>query len=403
MPSPLEKQQKARRRKPVGHRLADVMSHGWRPLLKSRHLMVLLTSILVFTLACAGVLLFEHKVNQGFRHIGDVLWWTVVTASTVGYGDTVPQTTGGRIIAALIMIFGIGLVSVATAQIASWFVEWKMKEGSGLATPKRIKRHLVICGWKNEMPSLLQQILKVNRTLNAENIVLVSMVEPAAVENLRTIPELQNIVFVRGDYVDEAVLHRANVRRAAKVLVLADSSISASPQEIDSRSVMTAMTIKAISKDISTCVELIDAKFERFLRSVYCDEVFLAREHNRMLLANASAASGVSHIIRDILDIEQKRLVTTEFPPRFVGGTFASLSEYFMGAERSILIGILENTGNIYHRRTEALREAQKTSDISRLVANLQEVKRLRSNRPVFNPGPEYQIKANSRAILVRH
>ncbi|MBW1744318.1 MAG: NAD-binding protein [Deltaproteobacteria bacterium] len=271
-----------------------------------------------------------------------------------------------------------------------------------MATQRKLRKHLVICGWKNEMPGFLTGILKVNRKLTSEDIVIVSTVEPAAVENLRSVPELQNIGFVRGDHVDEAVLRRANVKRAAKVLVLADSSIAGTPQEVDARTVMTAMTIKSISKDIYTCVELIDSKFERYLQSVHCDEIFLSRHHNRLLLANASAASGVSHVVRDLLDMEESRLVTREFPAKFVGDTFASLSQHFMEDERSILIGLLENTGNIFQRKKEALRMAQRTPDLSRLVANLQEVKKLQGNHPVFNPGPDYEIKQYSRAILIQ-
>jgi voltage-gated potassium channel len=252
------------------------------------------------------------------------------------------------------------------------------------------------------MPKLLAQILDVNENLTSEDIVLVSTVEPNEVENLRHIPELKGIRFVRGDYVDEAVLHRANIKKAFKVMVIADSSIKGSAREVDSRTVMAVMTIKSMSKDIYTCVELVDAKFERYLQSVHCEEVFLARKHNRILLANASGASGVSHIIRDILDIDRHRLATTEFPARFVGDTFGNLSQHYMEAERSILIGVLENTGNIYQRKKDALRQAQKTTDISRLVANLQEVKRLKGNEPVFNPGPDYEIKPYSRAILIK-
>jgi voltage-gated potassium channel len=314
----------------------------------------------------------------------------------------VPETAGGRLVAILVIVFGVLAASIVTGRIASWLVEWKIKEGSGLTTQRKLRKHLVICGWKNEMPWFLTGILKVNRELTSGDIVLVSTVEPGAVENLRSIPELENIGFVRGDHVDESVLHRANVRRAAKVLILADSSVTSTPQEVDSRTVMTAMTIKSISKDIYTCVELIDSKFERYLRSVHCDEIFLSRHHNRLLLANASAASGVSHVVRDLLDMEQNRLVTREFPARFVGDTFANLSQYFMEGEESILIGLLENTGNIFQRKREALRMAQKTPDLSRLVANLQEVKKLQGNHPVFNPGPDYEIKQYSRAILIQ-
>ncbi|MBW1740859.1 MAG: ion transporter [Deltaproteobacteria bacterium] len=397
-----EKQSKQQKRDTNNKDHLATLTRLWKRFLRSRTWPVILAIILIFSLTSAGVLLFEHDINEGFHNFGDVVWWAIVTASTVGYGDKVPETTGGRVIGILVILFGVGLASIVTGRIASWLVEWKIKEGSGLATQKKLKKHLVICGWKNEMPSLLLHIVKVNPGLASEDIVLVSMVKPAMVENLRSIPELQNINFVRGDYVDEAVLHRANIKRAARALVLADSSIEGSPQEVDSRTVMTVMTIKSISKNIYTCVELIDSKFERYLRGVHCDEIFPARYHNRILLANASAASGVTHIIRDLLDMEQNRLVTKAFPARFVGDTFASLSHYFMESEKSILIGVLENTGNIYKRKKEALRMAQRTPDLSRLVTNLQEVKKLQGNQPVFNPGPDYEIKPYSRAILIQ-
>jgi voltage-gated potassium channel len=361
-----------------------------------------LVIILIFLLTSGSILILEHGTNQGFRSFGDVIWWTIVTASTVGYGDKVPETAGGRLIAILVIVVGVLVASIVTGRIASWLVEWKIKEGSGLATRKKLRQHLVISGWKDDMPGFLMGILKANPRLTSEDIVLVNMVKPALVENLRSVPELQNIGFVRGEYGDEAVLHRANVKGAAKVLVLADSSLDASPEEVDSRTVMTAMTIKSISKDIYTCVELIDSKFERYLQSVHCDEIFLSRHHNRILLANASADSGVSQIISDLLDMEQNRLVTRELPARFIGDTFGSLSQYFMEAENSILIGVLENTGNIYMRKREALRMAQRTPDLSRLLASLQEVKRLQGNHPVFNPGPDYEIKPYSRAILIQ-
>jgi voltage-gated potassium channel len=373
-----------------------------RRLIKNRTFPVLGAILLVFLLSSLGVLLFEYPANQSFHSLWDAIWWTLVTAATVGYGDKVPLTTGGRFVAILVMLFGIGLLGMVTGGIASWLVEWKIKEGSGLADQKKVKKHFVICGWKNEMVSVLEDILRVNPDLSDEDIVVVSTVEPVEVENLRSSPSLQNIRFVRGDYVEENVLLRANIKQAAKVLVLADSSTQASDQEVDARTVMSVLTIKTISKDIYTCVELIDAKFKRYLENVHCDEIILSREYNRILLANATAASGIAHIIQDLLDVEGSRLVTKNFPAQFVGDTFANLSKYFMEAENTILIGILENTGNIFQRKREALQEAQKTPDISRLVSNLQEVKELRGNLPVFNPGPDYEVKSFSKAILIQ-
>jgi len=369
---------------------------------RSRTYPVIAVILLVFLLSSLGVLFFEYGANQGFASMWDAVWWTVVTAATVGYGDKVPLTTGGRLVAVLVMLFGIGLLGMITGRIASWLVAWKIKEGSGLADQKKLKKHFVVCGWKDEMVSVLGDILSINPHFSDEDIVAVSTVEQAKMENLRSNPNLQNVRFVRGDYVDENVLLRANIKKAARVLVLADKSSKASDQEIDARTVMAVLTIKTLSKDIYTCAELIDSKFKRYLENVHCDEIILSREHNRILLANATAASGIAHIVQGLLDVGGGRLITKNFPDRFIGDSFANLSSYFMEGERGILIGLLENTGNIFERKREALHEAQKTPDISRLVANLQEVKELRGNLPVFNPGPDYRIKSYSRAILIR-
>lgn len=371
-------------------------------LVRSRTYPVVLAILLVLTLSSFGVLIFERETNQEFHSLGDAVWWTLVTAATVGYGDKVPVTTGGRLVGVLVMVFGVGLVGMVTGRIASWLVEWQIKEGSGLSTQKKTKGHFIICGWKQEMSRILKDILTVNPDFSDEDIVLVNLVEPAEVENLRVDPELQNVRFVRGDYVDETVLHRANIKQAARVLILADTSIQASAQEIDARAVMAVLTIKSLSKYIYVCVELIDSKFKRYLENVHCDEILLSRDHNRILLANAASASGISHVVHELIDVEKGSLVTRRVPGRFVGDTFDNLSTYFREVDKSILIGILENTGNIFHRKREALREAQKTPDVARLVANLQAVKELRGNQPVFNPGPDYVIKLNSRAILIR-
>ncbi len=65
------------------------------------------------------------------------------------------------------------------------------------------------------------------------------------------------------------------------------------------------------------------------------------------------------------------------------------------------MIGLLENTGNFFQRKKEAIREAQKTPDISTLVDNLKTVKSLVANLPMINPRTDYIIKKYSRAIII--
>ncbi|MFH9348005.1 ion transporter [Kitasatospora sp. NPDC017646] len=63
----------------------------------------------------------EHAVNPEFATVGDALWWGIVTLTTVGYGDIVPETLTGRWVAAAIMVTGIAVLGVLAGALASFF------------------------------------------------------------------------------------------------------------------------------------------------------------------------------------------------------------------------------------------------------------------------------------------
>ncbi|HJZ61045.1 MAG TPA: potassium channel family protein [Miltoncostaeaceae bacterium] len=63
----------------------------------------------------------EHAVNPQFATIGDSFWWGVVTITTVGYGDIVPQTTAGRVVGVMLMFTGIAVIGVLAGSLASVF------------------------------------------------------------------------------------------------------------------------------------------------------------------------------------------------------------------------------------------------------------------------------------------
>ena len=63
----------------------------------------------------------EHPVNPEFATFGDSLWWAIVTLTTVGYGDIVPETTTGRIAAVMIMITGVAVLGLLAGSLASFF------------------------------------------------------------------------------------------------------------------------------------------------------------------------------------------------------------------------------------------------------------------------------------------
>jgi voltage-gated potassium channel len=82
-----------------------------------------LIAAVTLLVAIAGGMLMRLVDPRDFPSIGAGLWWAVQTITTVGYGDTVPGTTGGRALAAVVMVTGLGFLSVVTAAISAAFVE----------------------------------------------------------------------------------------------------------------------------------------------------------------------------------------------------------------------------------------------------------------------------------------
>ena len=77
----------------------------------------------VTTIATLGFgLLMTAIDHKNFTTLGQGLWWSVQTVTTVGYGDVVPTNASGRLVAALVMLLGLAFLAVITAAITSSFV-----------------------------------------------------------------------------------------------------------------------------------------------------------------------------------------------------------------------------------------------------------------------------------------
>jgi voltage-gated potassium channel len=79
---------------------------------------VLIVAVGVIAVSGAAV----YFVEPGIDRWGDAMWWAVVTATTVGYGDVAPETGAARVIAVLLMLVGIGTIGMLTGSIATFFL-----------------------------------------------------------------------------------------------------------------------------------------------------------------------------------------------------------------------------------------------------------------------------------------
>ena len=81
------------------------------------------TAIFIIMFALSIYSVESSEPGAMIRDLPTAYWWTFTTLATVGYGDVYPVTGIGRVIAVIVMLYGVGLVAVATGALASWIIE----------------------------------------------------------------------------------------------------------------------------------------------------------------------------------------------------------------------------------------------------------------------------------------
>jgi voltage-gated potassium channel Kch len=120
-------------------RLDRIVARATRP----RGAAVVIATVSTSLTVAAGILMTVAD-RKSFPSIGSGLWWAVQTVTTVGYGDHVPATVAGKLVAALVMLVGIGFLTVITAAITSTFVSRSRREqapsGATTSTEEQLKQ-----------------------------------------------------------------------------------------------------------------------------------------------------------------------------------------------------------------------------------------------------------------------
>lgn len=312
-------------------------------LLKDERIFKIFGLICIIILFGALAIFFTDRYynTKGLVGIFDAIYWAVVTISTVGYGDIVPTSKAGKVFALLLIISGPIVLSLITASIASIFVERKIMEGKGLETIRE-KDHFIVCGWNENGERVIDGILQQSKG-SSPTIVLVNELNRDEVQTIQYRYEGKNIRFVRGNFVKEDVLARANIRRSRSAIVLADTSGGHSIEKADERTIFGTMAIKSMASRVRTCAELIHAENREHLRRANVDEIIVRGESAGSLLAKASVSPGLTDSIRLLINNQdENKLWRIPVPSKYHGKSFGDLSVHFRDKYKALLLAVIK-------------------------------------------------------------
>ena len=200
--------------------------------------------IACFTMVLFGVMI--HLIEpQHFPTIFDGIWWAIVTASTVGFGDYTPKTILGRVTGMLLIFIGASILTIYFAHLSTEAVTRQNEIVEGKRVFKGMK-HLIIIGWNERSRNIISTISK---QVDSPEIVLID-------ETLEQRPQqLDHVHFIKGRPNSDETLKKANVSEATEVVITADQNKD--ELQADMHTILTLLAIKGINPAVKCIAEIL--------------------------------------------------------------------------------------------------------------------------------------------------
>lgn len=292
--------------------------------------------------AVCAVYLFETRVESSqVKTLSDAFWLIWATISTVGFGDITPRTPGGRGVIICVMIFGIGAFTILYSEVASIFVDRRLKEGRGMK-PLNVKRHIIICGWNKKVEKIIRQLHAKVIKSKKPVVVITRAVEQIVVDEKD--PAFAEVYFINGDPADDNVLQKANIKEAESAIIVPDPE---QKEQVDAQSLMTVLAIESLNPRVYTCVEVRDSKNIEHFKHARIDEIISVEETAELMLAQAVLNHGITRYYTELLTFQEKgnEVYKVPVPEKYIGKSFKELLNRLID-EQFILTGV-ESRGEL--------------------------------------------------------
>lgn len=290
---------------------------------------ILMVVVVIVLLSAAALAYFEPEVQ-----FANGIWWSIVTLTTVGYGDISPTTVGGRVVAGLIMFFGIGLLGTLSGSLATLLIFKRLKENRGMSGSEATD-HIIICEWNHRASSIVKELRADPKVAQSPLVLIADLTEKPLDDD--------SLIFISGT-VNEESLGRANLGRARTVIVLGDDALEKTAR--DAKVVLTTLTIESLNPDAYTVVELVDKVNEQYCRRANADEIIIGSELSSHLLATAAVDHGMSRIVHELLSSRYgNELYAVPVPTDLADTPFLEVLSEMKQKHKATVVGIQQGQG----------------------------------------------------------
>ncbi|MDP8234859.1 MAG: NAD-binding protein [Candidatus Erginobacter occultus] len=193
-------------------------------------ILVFISVVFSFLYGIVGSYLIKDQFN-GLKTWGDSVYFTLITYSTIGYGDITPITQTARIFVSTMVLLGLGTFATALTVVVLPVIENKMQKVLKIVKGvRKMKNHAVLCGYNTLTRGLIEKLV-------ARNIPFVIIDN---VNQDHPVADKLGYTVVAGKATDSDILKQADLAEAVAVISLYDN---------DAENILTGITVNEISKE----------------------------------------------------------------------------------------------------------------------------------------------------------
>ncbi|HCY87896.1 MAG TPA: potassium channel protein [Desulfobacteraceae bacterium] len=222
----------------------------------------LVCAYLVLLLVSSVLISLVEPDGSALTHPEQALWWSIVTSTTVGYGDIYPSSMPGKIVAVLLPMFmGIGLGAAFITHVASCLIERRDKQMHG-EKPYTGTGHILLVGYTPETEYLAGQIREDGSYREKDVVILADLAR-------HPMPEEEGCFFVKGRPDTTRALKRANVSTASRIVIHTGSdeiSLFALINALKYKDEACEITVRCLSTQSLDTFSSVPGRFETIMQ-----------------------------------------------------------------------------------------------------------------------------------------